>query len=482
MQQRLKSLFGAQDLTIGSPMRKLIRFSLPLLLGNMAQQMYSTVDAIVVGRYVGDGGLAAIGATMPVIQMLLILFMAISTGASVLVSQNFGARAYERLNRVISNAIVLIIASSLLIMAIAIPLAGPLMRLVRTPENILAMSTSYMQILFIGLLGSAFYNIISGILRGLGDSLTPLLILLLTTFMNTVLDLYFVAVLHWGVEGAAWATILSQAVSATLCLYQLSRVRGIPRLRLANLRPDFHEIANLLRIGLPAGLTQAIFSLAMITVQALTNSMGSTVVAANTAVIRIDGFAMMPNFTLGMAVMTFVGQNLGAGRMDRVDQGTKAAVRLGLTMSTTLTLLVLLFGPQLLHVFTETRTVIDLGTGMMRILAVGYIMMSLNQVFGSVMRGAGDTMPALWISIITTVIIRVPTAYTLAHLTRSTDWPNGHPFSLSVSLLVSWSLGALIQYLVYRRGRWRTLSLVRPQLQVEDAKAVPATVEIDAGL
>ncbi|MDI9498467.1 MAG: MATE family efflux transporter [Bacillota bacterium] len=479
--QRLKSLFGAQDLTTGSPLGRLVRFSVPLLLGNLAQQMYSTVDAIVVGRYVGDGGLAAIGATMPVINMLLVLFMAISTGASVLVSQNFGARAYERLNRVIGNAIVLIIASSLLIMAIAIPLSGPLMQLVRTPENIRAMATGYMRIIFIGLLGSAFYNIISGILRGLGDSLTPLLILLLTTFMNTVLDLYFVAVLHWGVEGAAWATILSQAVSAVLCLFQLSRVRGLPRLRLNNLRPDFHEIGRLLRIGLPAGMTQAIFSLAMITVQALTNSMGSHVVAANTAVIRIDGFAMMPNFTLGMAVMTFVGQNIGAGRMDRVDRGTKAAVRLGLAMSTTLTLLVLIFGPQLLRVFTSTGTVIDLGTGMMRILAVGYIMMSLNQVFGSVMRGAGDTLPALWISMVTTVMVRVPTAYLLASLTRSADWPNGHPFSLSVSLLVSWSLGALIQYLVYRRGRWRTLAIVKPRPAYE-AATVPAVADNEQGL
>ncbi len=482
MQQRLKSLFGTQDLTTGSPLGRLVRFSIPLLLGNLAQQMYSTVDAIVVGRHVGDEGLAAVGSTMPVIHMLLILFMAVSTGASILVSQNFGARAYERLNRVIGNAIVLIVASSLLIMSIAIPLSGPLLRLVRTPENILAMSTGYMRIIFIGLLGSAFYNIISGILRGLGDSVTPLLILLLTTFMNTVLDLCFVAVLHWGVEGAAWATIISQAVSAVLCLYQLSRVRGIPRLRLDNLRPDFREIGHLLRIGLPAGLTQAIFSLAMITVQALTNSMGSLVVAANTAVIRIDGFAMMPNFTLGMAVMTFVGQNLGAGRMDRVDRGTRDAVRLGLAMSTTLTLLVLIFGPQLLRVFTSTQKVIDLGTGMMRILAVGYIMMSINQVFGSVMRGAGDTMPALWISIVTTVIVRVPTAYVLASLTRSADWPNGHPFSLSVSLLVSWSLGALIQYLVYRRGRWRTIDLVRPRTETHAVEAEPAIAEGEQGL
>lgn len=471
MHSRFRSLFGVQDLTEGRPLSRLIRFSLPLLLGNFAQQMYSTVDSIVVGRVVGDNGLAAIGATFPIINFLLILFMAISTGTGVIVSQFFGARDHARLNRTIGTTIGLVVASTAIVMAVAIPLAYPILSLVRTPEAIIGMSTAYLQALFTGLLGMSFYNIISGILRGLGDTITPLLVLLLTTVINIVLDIVFVSVLHLGVAGAAWATVIAQFIAAAILLRYLLRLPNMAPLTRADFRPDMGLAAQLMRIGMPSGLTTAIFSLAMISVQALTNSMGPTVVAATTAVMRVDGFAMMPNFTFGMAVMTFVGQNIGAGRMDRVDQGTRDAFFFGLVMSTSLTLLLLIFGPQLIGMFTTTPQIIQLGTYLMRLLSAGYVAMSVMQVYGSVMRGAGDTMPSMWISLFTTVVIRVPLAYSIAYLTRSEEWPHGQPIAMYVSLLTTWVLGALITWLWYRRGKWRNRAVVSAPRDGQDGTA-----------
>jgi putative MATE family efflux protein len=457
---RVNQIFKAQDLTVGSPTADLLKFSIPLLLGNMAQQLYSTVDSIIVGKFVGDTALAAIGATFPIINLLLVLFMAISTGAGIMVSQYFGARAWKQLNKTIGNTLMLIFISSITLMLIAIPLARPILTFLDTPVEIIDMSASYMQIVFLGILGFGFYNIIAGILRGLGDSITPLLFLLITTSLNTGLDLWFVAGLGWGVAGAAWATIISQIFSATLCVIRLLRMKDVILLDRESLKPDRELISKLLRIGMPAGVTQAVFSMAMVVVQALTNSMGYQVITTTTAVMRIDGFAMMPNFTFGMAISTFVGQNIGAKRMDRVDQGTRVAVIMGLTVSTTLTLLLLIFGGSLLRLFTDTPEVITLGLRQIRILAAGYIAMSMTQTFGGIMRGAGDTMPTMWISMLTAVVFRVPTAYTLAYLTRSAAWPNGSPDALFISLLTSWVLGSLITYSWYRRGKWRHKSLV----------------------
>ncbi len=467
MLAKLRSLFVTRDMTEGSVLNNLVWFSIPLLLGNFAQQLYATVDSIIVGRSV-PGGLAAIGATGPIINLLIVLFMAISTGASIMVAQFFGAKDYKRLGRTIGNTLVLIFLAALLMMAIAIPTAEPVLRLLDTPEEIIGMSKDYLVISFIGVMGTAYYNIVAGILRGLGDAFTPLLFLLLAAALNTILDMHFVWNLGWGVAGAAWATIISQAISAVLVLYRLYRVPTINKLTKEDLKPDFALIKELLRLGLPAGVTQGIFSLAMIMVQNLTNQMGTTVIEANTAVIRIDGFAMMPNFTFGMAATTFIGQNVGAGLMDRVRDGAKVITRLALGVSTTLTVLILLFGRQVLTLFTTNSEVIEIGYGMMLILAVGYVAVSQTQAYGGILRGAGDTMASMWISLATAVGMRVPLAYFLTWISRSERWPNGSPFMLNLSLLITWILGAIFTYAWFKRGKWRDKAVIKDLLAQQE--------------
>ena len=463
MAGKLSAMFGAQEMTKGSPASNLIKFSVPLLIGNLAQQLYSTVDSIVVGNYVGDGALAAVGASGPILNLLLVLFMGISVGAGIMVSQYFGAKEKQKLSDTVGTTITATLISSIFIMIVG-PLVSPLLlSALQTPSDIYQMSCDYLVIMFAGIMGSAFYNIISGILRGLGDSFMPLIFLIVACGLNIGLDIWFVAGFGWGVAGVAWATIIAQAISAVLCLIKLFRMHDILVIKWKTLRPKKVLLGQLVRLGLPSGLTQAIFSLAMIIVQSLTNSFGTAVIAANTVVMRVDGFAMMPNFTFGTAMTTFAGQNIGAGRLDRVEKGTKDGMKLGVSVSVVLVGLILLFGRYLMQLFTKTPEVIALGTRMLFILAVGYVAMAVTQIFSGVMRGAGDTMTPMWISIITTVIIRMPIAYGLEALTRPAGGAmgSGAPDCLFISLLISWVLGAVLTGFAYRMGKWKKKSIVK---------------------
>lgn len=455
MKGKIAAFFGTQDLTQGSPMRGLIQFSVPLLIGNLAQQLYNTVDSIVVGKYVGDNALAAVGASGPLLNLLLVLFMGIATGATIMVSQYFGARQQELLSTTVGNTITLTVISSIFIMILGPLITHPLMSLINTPAEIYQDSCNYLIIIFLGIIGTAGYNILAGVLRGLGDSFMPLVYLVIACLLNVVLDLLFVVVFHWGVAGVAIATSISQIVSGILCLIRLLNMKEIVVVPLSSLRLHKELVLRLTKLGVPSGLAQAIFSLAAIVVQSLTNSFETAVITASIIVMRVDGFAMMPNFTFGTAMTTYSGQNIGAGKIDRVHEGTKAGMKLGLIVSTMLTILILLFGRILMSWFTNTQSIIDLGFHMMCILAVGYIAMSVTQGLSGVMRGAGDTMTPMWISFITTVVIRVPIAYGIAFLTRSPEQPAGNPDCLYISLLVSWVLGALITYFCYRRGKWK---------------------------
>ena len=465
MAGKLSLLFGAQDMTQGSPGSNLVKFSVPLLLGNLAQQLYSTVDSIVVGNYVGDGALAAIGASTPILNLLLVLFMGISMGATVMTSQYFGAKERDHLSSTVGTTITATFLSSVVIMVVGPLITPPIMRVLDTPADIYDMSCSYLIIMFLGIVGCGYYNIISGILRGLGDSVMPLIFLLVACGLNIVLDLLFVAVFDMGVAGAAIATIISQAISGALCLLELIRMRDVLDVTWRSLWPKAVYVKKLIRLGLPSGLTQAIFSFAMIIVQSLTNSFGTAVIAANTVVMRVDGFAMMPNFTFGTAMTTFTGQNIGANRMDRVEKGTKAGLKLGLSVSVVLVVLILLFGRYLMRAFTSTPAVIELGQQMLFTLAVGYVAMAVTQILSGVMRGAGDTMTPMWISIITTIIIRMPVAYGIEWFTRPAggEVGSGTPECLFVSLLISWVLGAGITAVAYRMGRWKKRSIIHKE-------------------
>ncbi|SHH34287.1 MATE family efflux transporter [Sporanaerobacter acetigenes] len=451
----LKELFAPKDLTEGPPWKRIIEFAIPMLIGNVAQQLYNTADSIIVGRYVGDNALAAVGSASPILNLLLVLFVGISVGASIMVAQYFGAKDREKLSHTIGVCLSLTAIASIAIMIIGPIIARPLLSLLKTPKSIIDWCTDYLTIFFIGIAGFAYFNILSGVLRGLGDSISALIFLLISTALNVVLDIIFVAKFNMGVPGVAFATIIAQGFSAILSIIKLMKSKNSFDLNLKMLKLNKEYSHRLIKLGLPSGLTQAIFSLAMIVVQSLTNSFGEMVIAANVIIMRVDGFAMMPNFSFGSAMTTYAGQNIGARKMDRVERGTKEGTMIAVGISTTITILLLIFGKYLMGVFTDTKELVDLSVHMMRILAVGYIAMAITQSLSGVMRGAGDTMTPMWISLFTTVLVRVPIAYGIAYLTRSEAYPTGRPESIFISLLMSWTIGAIITIIFFKKGNWR---------------------------
>ncbi|NLW23530.1 MAG: MATE family efflux transporter [Tissierellia bacterium] len=451
----VKELFAPKDLTEGTPWKRIIEFAIPMLIGNIAQQFYNTADSIIVGRYVGDNALAAVGSASPILHLLLVLFVGISVGASIMVSQYFGAKDRENLSRTIGICMTLTGIASVIIMIIGPIITYPLLGLLNTPASIIDWCADYLIIFFVGIAGFSYYNILAGILRGLGDSFSALVFLLISTFLNIILDIWFVAGFNMGVPGVALATVIAQGISGILSLLKLLKMNSHFDLNWKMLKLDKKLSLRLIKLGLPSGLTQAIFSMAMIIVQSLTNTFGELVIASNVIIMRVDGFAMMPNFSFGTAMTTYTGQNIGAGRIDRVEKGAKDGTLMAAGISAVITLLILTFGKYLVAIFTSTAELIDFSVGMMRILAVGYIAMAVTQCLSGVMRGAGDTITPMWISIITTVLIRIPVAYGIAYLTRSEAYPTGRPESIFFSLLLAWTLGAIITTLFYKKGHWR---------------------------
>ncbi|MBP3347941.1 MAG: MATE family efflux transporter [Clostridia bacterium] len=451
----MRNLFAVSDMTKGSPWKSILTFAFPMLIGNIAQQLYNTVDSIVVGKYIGDNALSAVGSAAPILNLLLVLFIGISSGANIMVSQYFGAKKRDSLSYTIGNSITVTAICCVIMILIGVPAIRPALEALNTPESIIDWCTDYLMISLFGIAGMAYYNILSGIIRGLGDSVSVLIYLLVATAINIVLDVFFVAVCGMGVGGVALATIIAQLISSILCMIKLARMREYFDFGKTYMKPVGSYVGTLIKLGLPSGATQAIFSSAMLLVQNLTNQFGEQFIAANVVVMRVDGFAMMPNFTFGMALTTYAGQNVGAGLYDRVKQGAKQGTLIALGCSTAITLIILLFGKFLMSVFTDTAELVDLSYYLMKILAVGYIAVAVTQSLSGIMRGAGDTMTPMWISLITTVVFRVPIAYVISYLTRTAELPLGRFECIQISLLASWLLGALLTVIFYRVGSWK---------------------------
>lgn len=460
----IKKLFEPTDMTVGKPWKSIVMFSVPMLIGNIAQQLYSTVDSVVVGHYVGDNALGAVTSAGPLFNMLLVLFVGISAGVGIMVSQYFGAKAREELSATIGTSIVLTALVSLILMIAAPPFIRTLLELLKTPDAIIDDATSYLVILMYGIAGMSFYNILSGILRGMGDSFSALVYLLIATVLNIVLDVWFVAGLNMGVAGVSLATVIAQAISSVCCLAKLMKMRNVFDLGKAQLKLSKSYVLQIIKLGLPSGFTQAIFSSAMIIVQSLTNSFGEQFVTANGIVMRVDGFAMMPNFSFGMAMTTYTGQNVGARKMDRVTKGAKQGTLMAVGCSAVITGVILLFGRYLMMIFTDTEALVEQSMQIMCILAAGYIAVAVTQSLSGVMRGAGDTLTPMWISLITTVVLRVPLAYLFSWLTTTPELPNGRFESLPLSLLISWVMGAVLTAIFYKIGRWKKNVMTGPEM------------------
>ncbi|MCL2580458.1 MAG: MATE family efflux transporter [Oscillospiraceae bacterium] len=427
---------------------------MPLLVGNVFQQLYSTVDAIMLGNFVGDYALAAVGTTIPLFFLIMLLMTGVAMGAGVMVSQYFGAKQREELSYTCGTCITLTAMLGLALMIIGPIFTRPMLIFLGTPPEILNDATLYMNILLWGVLGMGYFNIFSGALRGMGDAFSPLLYLALASLLNIALNFLFIGLLGWGVAGAAVGTVISQAFTSVLCLRRLMQMRDVFDMGLRYLRPQKKYLVQMLKLGVPTGVSQAIFAIAMMAVQPLANSFGPTFLATYVIVMRVDSFVMMPNFSFSNSMSVYAGQNMGAGKLERIAQGFKQCSLMALSTAVVIVALLLTFGGQIAGWFTQTEEVLAMTAQFLAILAAGYVIFSVGAVGWGAIRGAGDAITPLWASIIITAGVRVPSAYLFVH------WL-GTPVALAYSLLAGWTANTILALIAYRLGKWRKTGIVR---------------------
>lgn len=436
------------SITEGSIWKGLLLFFLPIVAGTLLQQVYTMVDMVIIGRFVGTEALAAVGGSdAMVIQLLVNFFVALSSGASILIAQRFGAGETEAVDRALHTAIVLAAAIGAILTVVGVFFADSLLGLMHTPEESMGFAADYLRYYFLGMIPCMIYNMGAGILRSVGDARRPLYFLLACTVANIFLDLLFVVVWKQGVIGAAVATSLSQVLCAALVLICLARGQSGLRLRLSRLRVDRRLLATMLAIGVPAGLQTVFYNITNVMVQAAINSLGTVSAAAWSAFWRMDGFYWPISNAMGLAVMTFVGQNYGAGQKDRIGRTVSAGLALHLLLSVGFALALYLFRFPFVRLFSQDAEVQRQGALIVSYLSAAYPLFTCIEILSSAIRGTGNSLKPTIITLVTVCLLRI------AFLAAVT-FQNPSHLSISLCYPVTWSVSSLVYVLYYRRGRW----------------------------
>ena len=447
-----------KNLTEGPPLKLLFFFSLPMVAGNLFQQLYNMVDTAVVGKFVGEDAVAAVGSSFPIVFLAVAVAAGLSMGCNVVISQLFGARRIHEMKTTVSTALITLGAVGLVLMLLGTLLAGPLLQLLGTDPDIMADSRTYLRIYFGGAVFLFLYNTLNGIYNALGDSRTPLYFLMTASLGNIVLDLLFVIKFQMGVAGVAWATLISQGACALVSLaVMIRRLMRLPNeedkqgMRFPLFDPS--AVRRILQIGLPSMLQQSLVSLSMMMMQGLVNSYGKVFVAGYTAATKIDTLSLMPNMNFANAISSYTAQNIGAGKYDRVKEGLKAILFMVVVFSLIITLIIFLFGSQLLSLFLDpgdTSGALSYGLSYMRTVSMFYILMGVLFVTNGVLRGAGD-MGAFTLASMSNLFSRVTIAYALAHfIGESAIW---------WSIPAGWLVGSTVALLRVKSGKWKRKSV-----------------------
>ncbi len=401
----------------------IIRFAIPLLLGNIFQQLYNMVDSWVVGNYVSNEAFSAVGTVGPIINMLIGFFMGLSSGASVVISQYFGAQKEDQVSETVHTAIMMTIVLSVLITILGIIMMPVLLGIMNTPAEVLPDARLYLTIYFAGVSGLLFYNIGSGILQATGDSKRPFYYLATAAVTNIILDLVFVIVFHMGVEGVAFATVIAQLISAVLIIFTLLKADSCIRLVPSKLKMHWDQLAKIIRVGIPAALQMAIISFSNIFVQSYINHFGADCMSGWTAYSKIDALMLLPMQSIGLATTTFVGQNIGVGRVDRVKEGVKTGLMLSLVSTVVPMIPVMIFAPQLVAFFNAKKEVVDYGTLMLRWISPFYALTCSSNIQSAALRGSGDTKAPMLMMIFSFVIFRQIYLFITANFISNTIIP-----------------------------------------------------------
>lgn len=438
-------------MTEGSILKQLVNFSLPLLLGNLFQQLYNTADAVIVGNFVGNDALAAVNSSGPIINLLVSLFMGIAIGGSVIISQHFGAQNKEKLHDAVHTTVALGIVGGALMTIVGIFFSSDILRMMGTPEDIIDQSTLYLQIYFAGVLGIVIYNLCSGILRAVGDSKRPLYFLIVSSVINIVLDLLFVAVLDMGVAGVAIATLIAQVVSAILTVYVLVKTKEDYRIIIKDIKFHKEQLIKIIKIGLPSGIQNAIVSFSNVVVQSNINNFGTLAMAGCGSYTKLDGFAILPVMSFSMALTTFTGQNIGAEKYDRVKKGSKTGMLLSIGTTVVISTLLLISGPHILRIFSDDAEVISYGVLMMKFLAPCYIFLAITHSLSGVLRGAGVTTVPMIVMVCCWCFLRMLWILTLIPIYNDIR-------IVFLGYSVTWFASAVLLFIYYKKSDWLNYS------------------------
>lgn len=434
-------------MTEGNIFKQILIFTLPLLLGNLFQQLYNTVDVIVVGNYVGKDALAAVGASTPIINMLVGFFMGVSTGASVVIAQFFGAEDKRRLRHAVHASIWITMALGVIFTVLGVGLSPLMLRMIKTPDEVFENAVLYLRIYFFSIGALMIYNIGSAILRAVGDSKRPLYFLCLSSVINIVLDVLFVVVFKMGIAGVAWATFIAQAVSAVLVMTLLFRTKQVYRVQARHLLYDGVMIKRIMSIGLPSGFQQLITAVSNLIVQSYVNQFGSAAMAGFGAYLKIDNILLLPIQSIAIAVITFTGQNLGAGKIRRAKEGVRVALIMTMVSNIAMCLILFFTGNYVLRIFSPDQGVLYYGNLLIKTFMPAYFTLGICLIYSGALRGFGDAIAPMVIMTSCFVVLRQVFLFIGTHVL----------FSFNVIALgypITWVASGVATYLYYKKGGW----------------------------
>jgi len=452
----------ARDLTIGKESKQIILFALPVIAASIFQQLYNVVDSIIVGNVLGKEALAAVGASFPVIFVLISLLIGISSGVTVVVSQYFGAKQYDNVVKAINTFYVFIFIASIIMSIFGIYFSEDIFIALKLPTEVLDDAVDYLQIYLGGMVFMfAFYGT-NGILRGMGDSRSPLYFTIFSTILNIGLDLLFVMVFDWGIKGVAYASVIAQAIAFIGVSIRINKGNSLIHFSFENLVFDWKIFAQSLRIGLPTGAQQSFVAIGMIAIMRIVNDFGTDTIAAFTAASRLDSFASMPAMAFSTALATFVGQNIGANKIERVRRGFYVTLMISSTFSVIVSIIMYFFGTDLIGIFTDDPNVIAIGYSYLVIVSSFYVIFSAMFTVHGLLRGAGDTIVLMFITIFALWFLRIPVSY---YLSRPEMGLGSDGIWWGVP--IGWSFGLIASFIYYKMGRWKTKAVVKHEKQFE---------------
>lgn len=444
-----------KDLSHGAEGRLIFKFAIPMLLGQLFQQLYHVVDSVIVGRYIGKIALAAVGTSAPIIFLLVSFVVGVTMGFTIVISQYFGAKKMDQVKKAIDTLYIFMFFTSILVSIAGILVAPSIFRLIDLSPEIVPGAALFLNIFLTGMIFLFMFNGTSAILRGLGDSKTPLYFLVGSVVLNIILDLIFVPVFHWDIAGVAVASVISVAAACIFQIAYLNSYHPVVKFSFRDFSFDREIFRKSIRIGLPTGFQQTFVAAGMVGLYWIVNQFGVDANAAYSAAGRIDSFAAIPAMSFSIALSTFVGQNIGANRLDRVRIGFRSTVFMTSGFSVFTSLVMVIFGKYLMQMFTTDPMVISMGYEYLIIIGSSYILFSLMFVVNGVLRGAGDTLVPMFISLFSLWIVRLPVAYILSKN------PGIGVSGIWWSIPIGWLSGVILYWGYYRLGRWKHKSVVR---------------------